>query len=177
MEDDRAARFRVLVVPQLAYLQRMARALTRDRGAAEDLVQESVLRGLRYFDSYRGEDFRAWMATIMRNLNRERPALQSATRVDGGEEDEDRLARLPDPAPDPEERLLAGDRAARVRGLVAALPEAMREIIVLREFGGLSYTQIATALSLPVGTVMSRLARARLQLRADWTAGDGGCAP
>jgi len=175
MEDDRAARFRALVVPQLAYLQRMARALTRDRSSAEDLVQESVLRGLRYFDSYRGEDFRAWMAAIMRNLNRERPALQTVTRLEG-EEGEDRLAQLPDPAPDPEQRLLADDRAAQLRGLVAALPEAMREIVVLREFGGLSYAQIATALSLPVGTVMSRLARARMQLRAEWTAGDGGCA-
>jgi RNA polymerase sigma factor (sigma-70 family) len=175
MEDDRAARFRALVVPQLAYLQRMARALTRDRSSAEDLVQESVLRGLRYFDSYRGEDFRAWMAAIMRNLNRERPALQTVAAAEG-EEGEDRLARLPDPAPDPEQRLLADDRAARLRGLVAALPEAMREIVVLREFGGLSYAQIATALSLPVGTVMSRLARARMQLRAEWTAGDGGCA-
>lgn len=155
----------------------MARALTRDRTAAEDLVQESVLRGLRYFDSYRGEDFRAWMAAIMRNLNRERPVDRTAPQVDRAEEADDRLAQLPDPAPDPEQRLLADDRAAKLRGLVAALPEAMREILVLREFGGLSYAQIAATLSLPIGTVMSRLARARMQLRADWTSGDGGCTP
>ena len=177
MKDDRSARFRALVVPQLGTLQRMARALTRDRQSAEDLVQESILRGLRYFDTYRGEDFRAWMAAIMRNLNRDPSQTRAQARADGGDEAEDRLAQLPDPTPDPEQRLLADDQAARLRGLVAALPEAMREIVVLREFGGLSYAQIATALALPVGTVMSRLARARMQLRAAWSAGDDGYAP
>src|SRR5580658_1845499 len=71
--DDRATRFRGLVLPLLAYLNRLAFALTGSRQSAEDLVQESVLRGLRYFDTYRGDDFRAWMAAIMRNLNRDRP--------------------------------------------------------------------------------------------------------
>jgi RNA polymerase sigma factor (sigma-70 family) len=175
MSDDRAARFRALVVPQLAYLHRMARALTRDRQSAEDLVQESVLRGLRYFESYRNDDFRAWMAAIMRNLNRDpsrRLPVEQTT-----EEEEDQVQQIAAPGPDPEQRLLADDRAARLRKLVAALPEAMREIIVMREFGDLSYEQIAAALSLPVGTVMSRLARARLRLRADWIAAEGGGAP
>lgn len=174
MSDDRAARFRALVVPQLAYLQRVARALTRDRQSAEDLVQESVLRGLRYFESYRNDDFRAWMAAIMRNLNRD-----PSRRLAAGQtvEEEDQVQQIAAPGPDPEQRLLADDNAARMRRLVAALPEAMREIIVLREFGDLSYEQIAAALSLPVGTVMSRLARARLRLRADWIAAEGGGAP
>jgi RNA polymerase sigma factor (sigma-70 family) len=176
MSDDRAARFRALVLPQLAYLHRVARALTRDRQAAEDLVQDSVLRGLRYFDSYRNDDFRAWMAAIMRNLNRDAPRLLPVGQT-VGEEEEDQVQQIAAPGPDPEQRLLADDRAARLRRLVAALPEAMREIIIMREFGDLSYEQIAAALSLPVGTVMSRLARARLRLRADWIAAEGGGAP
>ncbi len=137
-------------------------------------MQESVLRGLRYFESYRNDDFRAWMAAIMRNLNRD-----PSRRLAAGQtvEEEDQVQQIAAPGPDPEQRLLADDNAARMRRLVAALPEAMREIIVLREFGDLSYEQIAAALSLPVGTVMSRLARARLRLRADWIAAEGGGAP
>jgi RNA polymerase sigma-70 factor (ECF subfamily) len=166
--DDAAARFRALALPELAYLHRMARALTGNRHAAEDLVQETFLRGLRSFDSFRGESFRAWMAAIMRNLHRDRPMSTEIPADDGW------MHELRDPAPDPEQSAVAADRAERLRSLVGALPERLREVLVLREFGGLSYAQIATALSLPVGTVMSRLAHARDDLRRAWLAsGDG----
>jgi RNA polymerase sigma-70 factor, ECF subfamily len=167
--EDRAARFRALALPELAYLHRMARGLTGNRQAAEDLVQESIVRGLRYFDSYRAENFRAWMAAIMRNLYRDRPMTPTVPA------DEDRVRQIRDPAPDPEQIVLAEDRAARLRALVAALPDGLREVLVLREFGGLSYAQIASTLAVPIGTVMSRLARAREDLRAAWFAGDDGC--
>jgi len=171
--DNRTLRFRELALPQLAYLHRMARALAGNRGAAEDLVQETMLRGLRYFDSYRGDDFRCWMAAIMRNLCRDQapPAFVQA----GG--DEEWVAQIPDPAPNPEQRVMAADRAARLRGMVAMLPAGLREVLVMREFGELSYAQIAVALGLPIGTVMSRLSRAREDLRSAWLASGEGHVP
>lgn len=169
--EDRAVRFRALVLPLLAYLNRLGFALTGSRQAAEDLVQESVLRGLRYFDTYRGDDFRAWMAAIMRNLHRGRP-LRTPTPMD-----DDRLQQIPDPTPNPEQMVLARDRAARLRALIKDLPDSLREVLVLREFGELSYAQIASTLGLPAGTVMSRLSRAREDLRTAWLASDDGCTP
>jgi RNA polymerase sigma-70 factor, ECF subfamily len=165
-DDDRAIRFRTLVVPLLAYLNRLGVALTGNRQVAEDLVQESVLRGLRYFDTFRGDDFRAWMATIMRNLHRSRRAPAPAAV------DDEWLQQIPDPALNPEQIVLAQEGDARLRALVAALPETLREVLVLREFGELSYAQIASTLEVPVGTVMSRLSRARDNLRVAWIAGE-----
>jgi RNA polymerase sigma factor (sigma-70 family) len=170
-DDDRAARFRALVLPELGYMYRLGMALTGSRPASEDLVQECVLRALRYFDSYNGDGFRAWLAAIMRNVNRDRPRMKLAAAND------EWLHNIPDPAPDPEQLVLKKDNAAKLRGMVAALPEAQREVLVLREFGNLSYTQIATTLKLPVGTVMSRLSRARDDLRKAWLTKEDGCAP
>jgi len=167
-EEDRAARFRALVLPELAGLRRLGIAITGSRQAGEDLVQESVLRALRYFDSYKGDGFRAWMAAIMRNAHRDRPRMQPVAAEEAW------LERIPDPAPDPEQRAMARDNAERLRGMVAALPEALREVLMMREFGGLYYAQIATALEMPVGTVMSRLSRARDELRTAWLAAQEG---
>ena len=86
--------------------------------------------------------------------------------------DDEWLHQIPDPALNPEQTVLAREGDARLRGLVAALPEALREVLVLREFGELSYTQIASVLEVPVGTVMSRLSRARDNLRVAWLAGE-----
>ncbi len=160
--ENRTERFRALALPELGYLHRMARALTRNRQEAEDLAQETMLRGLRYFDSYRGENFRAWMAAIMRNLHRDRPAGATMAM------DDHDMVQLHDNDPDPEHYLAASDTAVRLRGLVAALPERLQQVLVLREFGDLSYAQIATTLAVPIGTVMSRLAHARDALRAAW---------
>ncbi len=163
-DDDPAFRFRALVLPELAYLQRLGIALTGSRQASEDLVQESILRALRYFHSYQGDGFRAWMAAIMRNLHRDRP------RVTPVPTDDVWLQSIPDTAPGPEQLALAKDSAMRLRGMVARLPDTLREVLVLREYGDLSYAQIATTLKLPVGTVMSRLSRAREDLRSAWRA-------
>lgn len=168
--DDRAVRFRNLALPLLGYLNRLAFALTGNRQSAEDLVQESVLRGLRYFDSYQGGDFRAWLAAIMRNLNRDQARRASVAL------DEDWAAEIPDPAQDPEQVVVADDQAARLHALIKTLPDALREVLVMREFGDLSYSQIAAALELPIGTVMSRLSRARDNLRAAWLTSSGGWA-
>jgi RNA polymerase sigma-70 factor, ECF subfamily len=167
-DDDRAARFRALVLPELGYLHRLGIALTGNRQASEDLVQESVLRALRYFNSYGGDGFRAWMAAIMRNVHRDRPRVTPVPTDDAW------LQSIPDPAPNPEQRALGKDSAMRLRGLLAGLPDILREVLVLREYGELSYAQIAAMLNVPVGTVMSRLSRAREDLRAAWLADEDG---
>lgn len=139
-------------------MHRLARALAPDRARAEDLVQETYLRALRYFNSYRGEqDIRAWLAGIMRNLQRGAPPVATAP-IEAAED-------LPAPGLDPEATAIAADRAARLRRHIAALPENLRETVLLREFTGLSYAAVAAAQGIPVGTVMSRLARARALLR------------
>ncbi|HUZ65277.1 MAG TPA: sigma-70 family RNA polymerase sigma factor [Acetobacteraceae bacterium] len=166
-EEGAARRFRALALPLLDDMHRLARALARDRTAAEDLVQETYLRALRYFDTHQGEDMRAWLAAIMRNAHRDRARQPGAAFADDA-------AECPDPAPSPEQQALARDQARRLRHLVAALPETLREALVLREFGGLSYAEISTALAVPAGTVMSRLARAREALRAAWLAAHEG---
>ncbi len=137
---------------------RLARALAADRSQAADLVQETYTRALRYFGSYRGEqDIRAWLAGIMRNVRRDFAMAEMVSL----ERDETEV----DPAPDPEANAIARDRAARLRRAIADLPEPLREVLTLREFTGLSYAAIATALGIPPGTVMSRLSRARAMLR------------
>jgi RNA polymerase sigma-70 factor (ECF subfamily) len=166
--DERMVRFRALALPLLAKLQRLAIGLTGNQQRAEDLVQETVLRAWRYFDTYRGDDFRAWIAVIMRNEYRSKVAPATLST------DSEWLAEIADLAPSPEQEALAKDRAQRLRHLIGALPEALRETLVLREYGGLSYAQIAQAMSVPVGTVMSRLSRARNELRTAWLAAHDG---
>jgi RNA polymerase sigma-70 factor, ECF subfamily len=165
---DQTARFRELSLPHLRYMHRLALALCASRTGADDLVQETYLRALRYFASYQGEDFRAWMAAIMRNIHRSKtpPAALST--------DDEWLATLPDPAPTPEQTALSADRARHLRALLAALPESLKEVLILREYGEFSYAQIATMLAVPAGTVMSRLARARENLRKAWLAAHDG---
>ena len=151
-------RFRALALPALDAVHRLARVLTADRARADDLVQETYLRALRYFDTYQGErDIRAWLFTILRNLHREPHPPDAAPLAEA-----DAVA---DPVPDPEAAAIAADRAQRLRRAIAALPEPAREVLMLREFAGLSYAAIAAELGVPEGTVMSRLARARAQLR------------
>jgi RNA polymerase sigma-70 factor, ECF subfamily len=169
MADELRARFRALALPLLAPMYRLALALTGSRPRAEDLVQETYLRALKYFPSYQGEDFKAWMTAIMRNLHRTQ--FSAAIPVDN--DNEERLAALPDPSPNPEQAMLSADRSQHLRRLIAALPESLREVLVMREFADLSYAQIATILAVPAGTVMSRLARARESLRKAWVRHDG----
>jgi RNA polymerase sigma-70 factor, ECF subfamily len=163
-DGDHTVQFRALLLPELGYLRRVGVALTGSQAAADDLVQETVLRALRYFSSYKGDGFKPWMAAIMRNVHRDRPMTRSVAS------DDKWLESIADSAPDPEQQALAKDNSTRLRGLIAALPENLREVLVMREFADLSYTQIAAALEIPMGTVMSRLSRARDDLRTAWLA-------
>lgn len=165
-DADHTVRFRALLLPELGYLRRVGLALTGSQAGADELVQETALRALRYFGSYKGDGFKPWVAAIMRNVHRNRPMTRPVST------DDKWLESVADSAPDPEQQALAKDNSTRLRGLVAALPETLREILVMREFAELSYAQIATALDIPVGTVMSRLSRARDDLRTAWLAGE-----
>jgi RNA polymerase sigma-70 factor (ECF subfamily) len=156
---EKRRRFEDTVVPLSASAYNLARWLTGGDQDAQDVVQESFLRAFTSFDSLRADDPRPWLLTIVRNtsftwLKRNRPA--AAWR-----ESDDLLAETPAPAANPEALLLALSDVSRVRAAVESLPPDYRSAIVLREFEDLSYKEIAAVTGVPIGTVMSRRARAR----------------
>jgi RNA polymerase sigma-70 factor, ECF subfamily len=176
--DDTAERFRQAALPHLDALYNLARYLLRNPTDAEDAVQECYLRALRHFDSLRGADVKPWLLAILRNVcrvefgRRARVVLYDANSE---HEEEDAAAPLWQEAQaTPESELMRKLDAKAIQSMVAALPEAFREVIVLREIEDLSYREIADVVGAPVGTVMSRLARGRASLREAWlkTAGE-----
>jgi RNA polymerase sigma factor (sigma-70 family) len=154
-------RFRAVMLPHLDAAYGFARWLTRDPVAAQDVAQEAMLRALRYFHAFRGEEARPWLLRIVRNTWHDFRTRRGAEQP--LEEAEDR----PADGPDPEQSAVASDRRRHVAAGLAALPADLREVLVLREVEDLSYKQIAGVLDLPIGTVMSRLSRAREKLAAD----------
>jgi RNA polymerase sigma factor (sigma-70 family) len=158
-----AERFRATVLPHLDAAYSYARYLTRDVSAAEDVVQEAFVRALHAFGSQRGESAKAWLMAIVRNcfLDQVRGARARAGHVEraaSGEPDAE--------FEHPEAILLRAGEADRLRKAVESLPEPFRETLVLREFEEFSYKEIAQLTEVPIGTVMSRLARAREALAA-----------
>jgi RNA polymerase sigma-70 factor (ECF subfamily) len=170
--------FEAVVLPHLDAAHNLARWLVRDPVAAEDVVQEAMLRALRYFSSFRGVNPRAWLLQIVRN------AAYSARERDGraplvpiGQEGEDAAIAedaLVCVADDPETALITTRRDRQVRELIAALPPELREALVLRELEELSYKEIAEITRTPIGTVMSRLFRARRVLARAALEGEKG---
>ncbi|HYM72952.1 MAG TPA: sigma-70 family RNA polymerase sigma factor [Stellaceae bacterium] len=151
--------FERTVLPHLDAAYRLARWLVRDAEAAEDLVQEAMVRALSYFASFRGVNPRAWLLQIVRNAAYGSLALnRGAVTVPLGDDD------IAAPEDDPETALLRAGECRQVRALIAALPVELRETLVLREFEEFSYKEIAEATQTPIGTVMSRLWRARRML-------------
>ncbi len=151
-------RFQVLVLPHLDAAYGYARFLCREPTAAEDIVQEAFLKAFRAYGSCRGQE-KAWLLTIVRNCYRDWVAAQAHTT----------LTADPPESPDEETPLSLLERKStveRMRHHIAALPEPFREALVLRELEDLSYKEIAEVTSVPIGTVMSRLARAREMLSA-----------
>ena len=155
-------RFRAVMLPHLDAAYGFARWLTRDPVVAQDVAQEAMLRALRYFHAFRGGEARPWLLRIVRNTWTDMRA-KSGTNDRPLDEIEDRAAE----GPDPEQSALAGDRRRHVAAALAALPAEAREILVLREVEDCSYKHIAAVLDLPIGTVMSRLARAREKLAVE----------
>jgi RNA polymerase sigma-70 factor (ECF subfamily) len=173
-QQDKAARFRDAALPYLDDVYTLARYLLRDTGDAEDAVQECYLRALRHFDTFRGPAIKPWLFAILRNVCHGEFARRSraALTIDG-EAEEDAAPLWQEEQGSPETEMLRERNAETIRRLVAELPEPFREAIVLREINELSYREIADIVSAPVGTVMSRLARARSMLRKAWIVEEG----
>jgi len=153
--------FEETVLPHLDAAFNYARWLTRNDADAEDVVQDACLRAMRFFSSLRHENARAWLLTIVRNTWYSRASRRSPM---SGEPSRATYQEPTDHSLDPEERLLQQHTVARVRAALEQLPADYREVLLLREIEGLSYKEIAEVLSVPMGTVMSRLARARERL-------------
>ena len=163
MRDPRRERFDQAILPHLGAAFNLARWLTRNDHDAEDVVQEAYLRAYQFFDSFHGGDGRAWLLRIVRNtcyswLEKNRPR-EPAVAFDETKHTAKRTEAGPD-AP-----LIANEERERLRRALEQLPPEFRETIVLRELEGLSYKEIAAVTGIPVGTVMSRLARARERLQ------------
>lgn len=156
--------FEETVLPHLDAAFNYARWLTRNDAEAEDVVQDAFVRAMRFFSSLRDDDARAWLFTIVRNTWYSRVSRRAnvaeATPSDRAQDER------PDLALDPEERLMQQHTVALVRAALEQLPADFREVIVLREFEGLTYKEIAAVVRVPIGTVMSRLSRGRERLMA-----------
>ena len=160
--------FETLVVPHLDAAYNLARWLLRSDQAAEDAVQDASLRAFRYIESLRGEDARPWLLGIVRNtcftaLERTRGGPQHVEFDEA--EFEAALGEAERNQADPATRLDRQRTRVRIDAAIRALSPALREVIVLRELEELEYAQIAKIIAVPIGTVMSRLSRAREKLR------------
>lgn len=152
-------------MPELDVLYRVAYSITRNKADAEDLVQDTLLRSYRAIDRFDGRYPRAWLLTIMRNaqvnrVRRKRPDLMH--------DPDETMARMADEsaeAADAETQLMDKEFEAPIEAAMAALPEKFRSVVDLVDLNELSYQEAADALGIPVGTVMSRLHRARRNIR------------
>jgi RNA polymerase sigma factor (sigma-70 family) len=156
--------FEEVVLPHLDAAFNYARWLTRSEADAEDVVQDAYVRAFKFFASFRGDDARSWLLTIVRNawygrFPRCAAAVSIVTTDEGGED-------RPDESLDPEALVMQQETVERVRRALEELPADFREVLVLRELEGLSYKEIAAVVTIPMGTVMSRLARGRERLLA-----------
>ena len=166
LEQSQLERFEAMVLPHLSAAYRLARYLTRNDADADDVVQEAYLRALKYFGGFRGEggsQSRAWLLAIVRNMahtwrHRHR-ADASATEFDETVHSEATTGEHP------EALLSRTDAREALAHALDHLPPDFREVIVLREIEGLSYKEISEVVDVPVGTIMSRLSRARKRLQ------------
>jgi RNA polymerase sigma-70 factor (ECF subfamily) len=171
--DDALARFKQTIVPHLDAAYKLARLLSKDTDAAQDIVQEALLRAYRGFAGYRGENARAWISRIVRNcyynwlMSRRRKSRLEVDSHDFGYTEELILSVSSDECT-PEAMLVRNAETQAVRSVLNAMSPPLREILMLREFDELSYRQISEIRALPIGTVMSRLARARKAFADAW---------
>jgi len=172
-------RFEAIVMPHLDAAYNLARWLVKDPHAAEDVVQEAYLRAFRYFDSFRGaadEDARPWLLGIVRNTSyswlqsarrsNEQVAYDEDAQVDESLEPAAAMGLERGHAENPETQLVRKALRMQLNSAIASLPATFREVLILREIEEMPYDSIAAAMQIPIGTVMSRLSRARGMLRA-----------
>ena len=180
VDADPAERFGREILPHLDGAYNLARYLTRDPVLSEDAGQDAFLRAFRAFPQFRGASPRAWLFAIVRNCcrtaQRGRAGAIALVVSESGlsEPDALRVQHQPDPAPSPEEAAIHGAEVERLQAAIEAIPEPFRETLVLRELSDLSYAEIAEVAGIPIGTVMSRLARARSLLAAAILPADAG---
>jgi RNA polymerase sigma factor (sigma-70 family) len=160
---DRVARFEQAILPHLDAAYNLARWLTRNEHDAQDMVQEACLRAFKFFDGFRGVDARAWLLTIVRNTcytwlqqNRGRETMASF---------DEEIHTIENEASNPAKLVLKSDDREMLKEALEELPVEFREVVVLRDLEELSYKQVAEIANIPLGTVMSRLARARERLK------------
>ena len=171
--DDTPARFKQTIVPHLDAAYKLARLLCKDADAAQDIVQEAFLRAYRSFAGYRGENAHAWISKIVRNcyyswlVSRRRKSRLEVDSHDFGYTEELILSVSSDECT-PEAMLVRDAETRAVHSVLNAMSPPLREILMLREFEELSYRHISEITALPIGTVMSRLARARKAFADAW---------
>src|ERR1700722_668611 len=174
--DDKRRRFEALAMPHLDAAYRFARWLSRSPADADDIVQDAILRAYRGFDALRGSDVKAWLLTIVKNCHltalkqQQRRGFVPLPEENDAQEGEAMISKKPDP----ESASIRRDEARTVDRLLSGLPEEHREVLVLREIEEMDYREIAAVTNIPIGTVMSRLARARAALKARWANEAGG---
>ena len=173
VQSEFLLRFQNVILPHLDAAYNFSRFLCRDADGAQDIVQEAFLRAYRNFESYRGGDPRAWLFAIVRNCchawhqqNRRKARYEQQLHDDDNDDGGDHQIASEDDTP--ETALLRRSEQHGVRTVIESLPQAMREILVLRELEDLSYREIAEIIDVPIGTVMSRLARARREFGEAW---------
>jgi RNA polymerase sigma-70 factor (ECF subfamily) len=164
---DKRTRFEGVVLPHLDAAYNLARWLTHHEHDAEDVVQEAYVRAFTFFEGFRGEDARSWLLAIVRNtcytwMEKHRSPQPTVSL--------DERVHAPTSALNPEHLFLRQSAGEELRAAVAELPVEFREVVVLRELEEMSYKEIAAALSIPLGTVMSRLTRARARLQQSLSA-------
>jgi RNA polymerase sigma-70 factor (ECF subfamily) len=168
--DDKRSRFEADVLPHLNAVYRFARWLARTPGDADDLVQESILRAFRGFDRLRGSNVKSWLFAIVRNchatmLEQRRRRVFVPLPAENDAQDGHAMVAM---TGSPETASMEWDEGCLLERLIAALPAEQRDTLLLKEVEDLSYQEIARITNVPIGTVMSRLARARAALRMRW---------
>ena len=162
-EQDKLARFEQSILPHMNAAYNLARWLAGNDPDAQDIVQEAYLRAFKFLSGFRGGDSRSWLLRIVRNAFYD--WLKRNRREETGTEFDEELHSSADETRTPDALLLEKADHELVREAIAELPLEFREILVLRELEGFSYKEIADVAEVPLGTVMSRLARAREHLR------------
>jgi RNA polymerase sigma-70 factor (ECF subfamily) len=167
--DTRRLRFEAEALPHLDAAYNLARWLSRSPADADDIVQEAMMRAWRAFDGFRGGDIKPWLLTIVRNCWR---TVGADTRRRGHTPLEGSEDILVSDAIDPETSAVRASESRKLNEVISLLPDEYREVLMLREMEDMSYRDIAEVTGVPIGTVMSRLARARAMLKEKWIAGN-----
>jgi RNA polymerase sigma factor (sigma-70 family) len=169
--SEKRRRFEAQALPHLDAVYNFARRLVRPPLEADDVVQEAMLRAFRAFETFRGDSMKPWLLSIVRNchltaVSQSRHGLNVPIPSDSELELDDHGLIVDDP--DPEASVMQTQQGRQLSGIISRLPQDFREVLILREMEDMSYREIAQVTGSPIGTVMSRLARARALLRETW---------